>query len=141
MPAPSPPTSQFDLFGHGPDDGRSQQLRSRRQRVRLADLMRAVGDLGDDELTDLIRVALGESRRRGVGYGIEPFGKPVGTTVLAPSEPTKPTLLRQRASEPLDIPPGKLNLVRAALQAGFSPGRVAKEFGVSIASVRKLRHG
>jgi hypothetical protein len=38
-----------------------------------------------------------------------------------------------------DIPPGKVNLVRAALQAGFSPVRIARDFGVAVAAVRRLR--
>jgi hypothetical protein len=29
-------------------------------------------------------------------------------------------------------------MVRAAIRAGFSPARVAKDFGVSTATVRKL---
>jgi hypothetical protein len=37
-----------------------------------------------------------------------------------------------------DIPPAKANMIRAAVRAGIRPGRVAKDFGVAVAMVRKL---
>jgi hypothetical protein len=35
-------------------------------------------------------------------------------------------------------PPAKANMIRAAVRAGIRPGRVAKDFGVAVAMVRKL---
>ncbi len=36
------------------------------------------------------------------------------------------------------IPTSKVNAIRAALEAGVKPGAVARQFGVSIAQIRKL---
>jgi hypothetical protein len=44
---------------------------------------------------------------------------------------------RKAAATP-DIPPAKASMVRVAIRARFSPARVAKDFGVSVAMVRKL---
>jgi hypothetical protein len=37
-----------------------------------------------------------------------------------------------------DIPPAKANMIRAAVRAGLRPAKVAKDFGVAVAMVRKL---
>ena len=36
----------------------------------------------------------------------------------------------------VSLPQGKLNAVRAAFQAGVTPGRIAREFGLSQSDVR-----
>jgi hypothetical protein len=56
------------------------------------------------------------------------------------TEQTRPMTARIiRKAAPLpDVPPAKASMVRAAIRAGFSPARVAKDFGVSTATVRKL---
>jgi hypothetical protein len=62
-----------------------------------------------------------------------------GRTPSAEKPTIQASALPNRGTPPTpEIPLGKLNLIRAALQAGFTPARVAKEFGVSAATVRKL---
>ena len=46
-------------------------------------------------------------------------------------------IIRKAAPLP-DVPPAKASMVRAAVRAGFSPARVAKDFGIASATVRKL---
>ena len=36
------------------------------------------------------------------------------------------------------MPTSKVNAIRAALEAGVKPGAVARQFGVSIAQIKKL---
>ena len=103
-------------------------------------MMTGPSQLENDDLIDLIRVALGEARRRGIGLA----------SATSASSQTMPPLREQknpaaartrivRITAPMaDIPPAKASLVRAAVRAGFSPARVAKDFGVSTAAVRKL---
>jgi hypothetical protein len=38
----------------------------------------------------------------------------------------------------VDIPPAKANMIRAAIRAGIRPTKVAKDFGVAVAMVRRL---
>jgi hypothetical protein len=44
-------------------------------------------------------------------------------------------------SPPASLPQGKLNAVRAAFKAGVTPARIAREFGLSQADVRKALSG
>jgi hypothetical protein len=39
------------------------------------------------------------------------------------------------------LPQGKLNAVRAAFKAGITPSRIARQFGISQANVRKALAG
>jgi response regulator of citrate/malate metabolism len=48
------------------------------------------------------------------------------------------TSRKQRTKEvPTNLTLGKLNAVRAAFKAGVTPSRIARQFGVSLADVRK----
>src|SRR4051812_10598939 len=87
--------------------------------------------------------AMAEARRRvrqAVAEGRDPdptLAQLIGqhqASVAAPS--TRP----QRAAEE-ELTPAKANMVRAALEAGMTPVRVAREFGVAEAAVRRLRAG
>ena len=129
--------TQFTLFDRpSPQDG--HQASRQKQRIQLPDLVRDVGQLENDDLIDLIRVAIGEARRR----GIDPASTGSNTSQTMPpvteqKSPSLPGSFVSTASLP-DMPPAKASMVRAAIRAGFSPARVAKDFGVSTATVRKL---
>ncbi len=129
--------AQFTLFDRpSPQDG--HQASRQKQRIQLPDLVRDVGQLENDDLIDLIRVAIGEARRR----GIDPASTESNTSRTMPpvteqKSPVAARIFRTTASLP-DMPPAKASMVRAAIRAGFSPARVAKDFGVSTATVRKL---
>jgi hypothetical protein len=50
----------------------------------------------------------------------------------------KPLSASAGKSGAASIPTSKVNAIRAALEAGVKPGAVARQFGVSIAQIRKL---
>lgn len=134
---PASAETQFNLFDGPPSPVDSQASRQNR-RAHLPNLVQGVGQLRDEELIDLIRVAIGEACRRGIG-SVSQIGE--SSQRPAPVEQQTTPIAGQVIHEaaPLgDIPPAKTNMVRAAISAGIRPGGEAKDFGVSIAVVRKL---
>jgi len=77
--------------------------------------------LEDRELERLITVALGEQKRRG--------------RKSPPLEKDAPERRAATAAVPMTI--SKINAVRAAFQAGITTSRIARQFGLSQADVRK----
>jgi DNA-directed RNA polymerase specialized sigma24 family protein len=132
---PATPETQFTLFDR-PSSLDGYQAPRQRRRAHLPDLVQAVGELENEELIDLIRVAIGEARRRGIGSATSASDSNQGTAPAVEQMPPA-RIIRKAAATP-DIPPAKASMVRAAVRAGFSPARVAKDFGVSVAMVRKL---
>jgi hypothetical protein len=129
--------TQFTLFDR-PSSRDGHQAPRQKRRVQLPDLARDVSQLENDDLIDLTRVAIGEARRRGIGPASAASGS--SRTMPPLMERKNPAAARiVRTTAPMaDIPPAKASMVRAAVRAGFSPARVAKDFGVSTATVRKL---
>jgi len=128
--------TQFSLFDRTSSvEGGAAPCQKRR--VHLPDLVQSVVHLRDEELIDLIRVAIGEARRRGIGSVSRAVNN--GQRTAPAEEPTTPAARIVRASAVSgDVPPAKANMIRAAVRAGFSPARVAREFGLSQSTVRKL---
>jgi len=129
--------TQFTLFDR-PSSQDGYQAPRHRRRAQLPDLVQDIGQLENYDLIDLIRVAIGEARRRGIGPASE-VSDCSGTVppVTKQKSPAAARIVRLPAPV-VDIPPAKASMVRAAVRAGFSPARVAKDFGVSNATVRKL---
>ena len=74
-----------------------------------------------DQLDRLHAAVMAEQQRR---------GKTLPVTIE--------TSRKQRTKEvPTNLTLGKLNAVRAAFKAGVTPSRIARQFGVSLADVRK----
>jgi hypothetical protein len=138
MAMPVNAESQFNLFDRPPSPVGRQALR-RNRRAHLPDLVQGVGQLGDEELINLLRVAIGEARRRGIGP-VSQIGESSQRTgpVEEPATPTTVGRVVHKAAPMVDIPPAKANMIRAAVRAGIRPGRVAKDFGAAVAMVRKL---
>ena len=83
-----------------------------------SDLPTAIKHLSDQELEQLVVAVAVERQRRG----------------------TKPTAVEKAANKQVERPTltvGKLNAVRAAFKAGVTPARIAKQFGIPQAEVRK----
>jgi hypothetical protein len=81
----------------------------------------ALSHLDDDQLDRLHAAVMAEQQRR---------GKTLPVTIE--------TSRKQRTKEvPTNLTLGKLNAVRAAFKAGVTPSRIARQFGVSLADVRK----
>ncbi len=76
----------------------------------------------DDAQLDRLRLAvLAEQQRRGKTLPV-----------------TNETSREQKTKDvPTNLALGKLNAVRAAFKAGVTPSRIARQFGVSLADVRK----
>jgi hypothetical protein len=127
--------TQFTLFDR-PSSRDGHQAPRRKRRAHLPDLVRDVGQLENDDLIDLIRVATGEARRRGMASAASDSSQAL-TPLIGRTSPVAARGGRNAAPLP-DVPPAKASMVRAAVRAGFSPARVAKDFGVSTATVRKL---
>lgn len=81
----------------------------------------ALGYLDDDQLDRLLAAVLAEQRRR---------GKKVSVSDKSPRK-----ALVKVVAPPL--PQGKLNAIRAAFKAGFTPSRIARQFRISKSDVKK----
>jgi hypothetical protein len=103
-------------------------------------LEHAVKQLTDDELTQLIGVALKEAKRRGkLPLQIEGSAQPSRPTeTVQKRQSTERTTSRKQINvAEVKLSTGKLNAVRAAFKAGVTPSRIARQFGISQANVRK----
>jgi hypothetical protein len=81
----------------------------------------AIQRLDDQELDRLLTAVVTEQKRRGR------------------NPPVRDEVARKQPGESssVSLKPGKLNAVRAAFKAGVKPSRIARQFGVSQADVRK----
>ncbi|MFY9953935.1 hypothetical protein [Bradyrhizobium sp.] len=85
------------------------------------DLPAAIKYLNDQELEQLFAAVIAEQQRR-------------GKKQTAPGKS-----LSKRVEEPsTTLTIGKLNAVRAAFKAGVTPSKIAKQFGIPRADVRKV---
>jgi type II secretory pathway component PulC len=87
-----------------------------------SDLPTAIKHLDNQELNELFDAVVAERLRRGMKSPV-PEKTPSHRTVDA-------------AAVSLNL--GKVNAVRAAFNAGVTPSKIAKEFGISQADVRKV---
>jgi hypothetical protein len=81
----------------------------------------ALGYLDDDQLDRLLAAVLAEQRRR-------------GKKVPVPDKSPRKALVKVVAPP---LPQGKLNAIRAAFKAGFTPSRIARQFRISQSDVKK----
>ena len=121
-----------DLFATPSADGRSAPLAKPPQQtsdtavpsaryVLPNNLPEMIKLLEDRELDRLLTVALGEQKRRG--------SKP------SRSDENPHNQRAEAVAVPMTI--SKINAVRAAFKAGITPSRIARQFGLSQADVRK----
>jgi predicted DNA-binding protein (UPF0251 family) len=103
-------------------------------------LRHAISQLSDGELDELFEAAFDEAKRRGrlprnVRTDVTP-------SALRPSEMTtkrSPPTAKRRQVEIAEVTltRGQVNAIRASFKAGITPSRIARQFGVSQADVRK----
>jgi predicted DNA binding protein len=91
-----------------------------RRHVLPKDLPNAVKHLNDDELDRLLFVTLAEAKRRG-----------------RHTTPTDKHFQTRTSESAVSLTRGQLNAVRAAFQAGITPARIARQFGLSQSDVKK----
>ena len=116
---------------------------STQRHVLPKNLRHAVAQLSDEELDELCEVAVGEAkRRRRLRWSIDAEStpssrRPSGSMAnRAASTDTAPRR-RQVSIAEVSLTRGQLNAVRAAFKAGITPSRIARQFGISQANVRK----
>jgi hypothetical protein len=122
-------------------DGAKKATESAPQRHILPkNLRHAVSQLSDGELDELCEVAFDEAKRRGRLPRI--IRTDFTRSALRPSKlatkPLHPTKKRLHVdTDEVALTRGQINAVRAAFKAGITPGRIARQFGMSQSSVRK----
>jgi hypothetical protein len=114
---PSAPSAKVPLNSPGP------AAHSSPRHVLPADLPKAITQLSDQELDQLLTAVLAEQKRRRRKLSVSNERKQLDN--IAPI--------------PLTI--GQVNAVRAAFKAGITPSRIARQFGISQANVRKALAG
>jgi hypothetical protein len=133
-----------DLFSGGPSSPEQisdPEAAPLPRRVALPkDLPGAMRYLDDRELDLLLQAAIDESRRRGrspVNRDAVPKTTDAGLSRNRASASTKQTRHQNIKSAAAALTQGRVNAVRAAFKAGITPTRIARQFGLSLADVRK----
>ncbi len=112
-----------------------QATESEPQRYVLPkNLRNAVKHLSDGELDLMHAATLEELKRRGrTPKSVETDARP--DLMKAKSPPTEQR--RNLKAAEISLTRGQVNAVRAAFKAGITPSRIARQFGVSQADVRR----
>ena len=137
-----------DLFGFAAtrrtDDGASEPVpveAAKPAEVAVVDdpaavavkLLAGLDRLPDGGLLDLLSALGAEAQRRGLTRSALPDKAPP-----KPGARLKVPPGSAASSGPSPLPTSKVNAIRAALEAGVKPGAVARQFGVSIAQIKKV---
>jgi hypothetical protein len=133
-----------DLFsvGQSPSETNSEPEASppSRRVVLPKDLPEAMRHLKDRELDLLLRAANDEARRRGrFAENLDAFPSVTDAGLARKEASPTHSKTRQRKIKLAALPltQGRVNAVRAAFKAGVTPARIARQFGLSLADVRK----
>ena len=132
------------LGGHSSD--RSADAVTGRPPRRTAlpkDLPKVIRYLENQELDWLLRAATHEAKRRGRPMPMaegSPTNTPDASSEPIPKQtepPGRPTHQRAARTAAIPLTRGQVNAARAAFKAGVTPSRIARQFGLSQADVRK----
>jgi hypothetical protein len=130
-----------DLFSVGPPSSNptsKPKAASPSRRVVLPkDLPAAIRHLDDEQLALLLRAANDEFRKRGLNRDAYPTSD-AGLAGKEASPPRGQTRQRKIGLDASPLTQGKVNAVWAAFKAGVTPARIARQFGLSQADVRKV---
>ncbi len=134
------PFSAEGIGNPSPNAG-SDSTSARPKTILPKDLPKALGYLEDQELDRLAGAALDELRRRGRSPpGFEPPSTTTGAgeqDEMKPARKDGPVRRGQTQIAAPSLTRGQINAVRAAFKAGIAPSRIARQFGLSQADVRK----
>jgi hypothetical protein len=144
MPRRSPSASEPDLFGPGPAaprpalpvEPRAATLPGAEPATSVDDIGRAIAGWSDDELERLRAVVAGELRRRGL-LRAEPARAPPSASG-AEGAAGQAARQRGRGAPVQEVAPGQASAIRAASQAGMGLGKIAREFGLPVATVKRV---
>jgi hypothetical protein len=98
------------------------------------DLLGSLKHLGDDQLDTLHQAITVELRRRGK-LPTEKQRDPITKKKKPRAASTRSKPLK---GEPVQIPQGQMNLIRASCKAGIKPGSIARQLGISLSVVRRV---
>jgi hypothetical protein len=94
-------------------------------------LSEALKRLEDAELETLLREVIAEAERRGVA-------RPVDTVATPPTVPATKAQQTKGSGGSVDLPAGKINLIKASHSAGMKPPAIARMFRVSQSVVNSV---
>jgi predicted DNA-binding protein (UPF0251 family) len=97
-----------------------------------SDLATALRYLEDQELQRLQAAVEAEIARRQRGTSTD------RTTEASAPRTSRPVSPRIESSQPVEIPEGKANLIRASFDAGLKAPTIARTFGVSVSVVNRV---
>ena len=133
-----------DLFAAGSDahqrteNSVREAMPSDRPYLLPGDLPKALAWLSSDEL-DALEVAVGVEKRRRLATDAGAAG--VAERTGKPSVMKRPSAARTTSPPAPPMTRVKANAVRAAFKAGVKPSVLARQFGVSLAAIRKVLSG
>jgi hypothetical protein len=100
-----------------------------------ADLPQALTWLSDRELVELASaVAMEQERRRSKPLAAVALD---GKTVQGSAAPAAVRKFRPSEHAPARLPPARINAIKAAVRAGVKPSVIARQFGVTQATIRE----
>jgi hypothetical protein len=102
--------------------------RPSRRSILPKGLAKGIKYLDDQEFDRLLRVTTEEARRR---------GKLPASVAGSEARMKKRPLIDRPTQIAVPLSQGRVNAVRAAFKAGVTPSRIARQFGLSQADVRK----
>jgi hypothetical protein len=105
-------------MGSDPPKPTADSAASSPRHILPSDLPAAIKYLNDQELDQLLAAVIEEQLRRG-------------------KKPPSPEKTKRVEAATVSLTPTKLNAVRAAFKAGVRPSKIAKQFGIPQAEVRK----
>jgi hypothetical protein len=114
--------------------------KSSQRHILPKNLRHAIKQLSDGELDELFEVVIDETRQRGrLPRNVETDLRPSsGRPSNLATNPAPPTDKRRKvATAEVSLTQGQVNAVRAALKAGITPSRIARQFGISQTNIRK----
>jgi hypothetical protein len=103
-------------------------------------LRHGVAQLSDKELDELFAVAFDEAKRRGRlprSVSTELMPSAIRPSAMATKRLSPTGKRRRENTAEVSLTGGQVNAVRAAFKAGITPSRIARQFGICQANVRK----
>jgi len=102
------------------------------------DIGRAIAGWSNDELERLRVMVTSELRRRGLLRVESAHAPPSAAEAKAKGAAGQAARQRRHGASVQEVAPGQASAIRAASQAGMGLGKIAREFGLPLATVRRV---
>jgi LysM repeat protein len=144
MPRRSRPTSEPDLFSLKPAAPRplppaelqAAILPDVKPAISIDDLGRMIAGWSDAEVEQLRVMVTNEIQRRGFLPAEPMHASPSAAEVERAAGET--VRQRKREDSVQEVAPGQVSAIRAASQAGMALGKIAREFGLPLATIKRI---